>query len=203
MQKHRYFQNITLFFFFLGMSVLFAQNDKLYRLYTDNNIAELENVHSAGTISDPLWAKFIGNMFEENVENALPVYMQIYEQTSDEQLKKVTLDRISQYYYAKGFYETANRILNDKQFRQKIFSIKKESIKFGVQLGAYSTYQNALDARKKFDNINNQIFIISKNSNGRNLYRIVAGKFETQSEADRLKNEIRRKFGYKGIILQY
>ncbi|MEJ2635986.1 MAG: SPOR domain-containing protein [Calditrichia bacterium] len=203
MQKHRFFQNIIIIFFFLGISVPFAQNDNLYKLYADNDIVELENIYSAGTISDPLWAKFIGNMFEENMENALPVYMQIYEQTSDEQLKKVTLDRISQYYYAKGFYETANRILNDKQFRQKIFSIKKESIKFGVQLGAYSTYQNALDARKKFENINNEIFIISKNSNGRNLYRIVAGKFETQLEAERLKNEMRQKFGYRGIILQY
>ncbi len=202
MQKHRFIQYLIVALFFL-VQVLHAQSEHWYRLYVDQEILQLKQLLDKNEISDAQWRQFVEVLFQEEMEDVLPAYMRIYENTTDPLLKKAVLDRISQYYYARGFYDTANRILDDDQFRNQLFYINKEKIHFGVQLGAFSTYQNALNAKNKFERQLSQVQILTKQKNGKKLYIVISGSYSDKQSADRYRQKLKRDLGIKGIIVQY
>lgn len=202
MQKHRFIQYLISIVIF-SVCFAYSQPDNWYQLYMDNNIPALKEQLDSGQISDPLWAKFVQTLFQVELEDVLPNYVAIFEQTNDIKLKKVVLDRISQLYYARGFYETANRILDDKQFQNEFFSAQKEKIYFGIQLGAFSSYTNALRAKKDLSKTIGNVLIVTKNSRGRKLYVVVAGKFTDRQQAQKYRTQLASKYGKKGIIIQY
>ena len=201
-QKHRFVQYLILFLL-LSSSVLSAQSELWFRLYTENKIGELKKLLNEHKIANPDWANFVEILFEEEVENALPRYVDLYRNADDKKLKKIILDRISQYYYARGFYNTAHRIIEDEDFRNQIFSSKAQKKHYGVQLGAFSSYENALKNKKKYLSKLKYVSIITKQKNNRKLYIVVAGKFGTKEEAIKLKTRIRNEYGQKGIIIIY
>lgn len=202
MQKHRFVQYLILSVIFI-ISALSAQPEHWLRLYGENNIVELKRLLNENKITDPDWAAFVKILFEEEVENALPQFVDLYRRSRDEKLRKIILDRISQYYYARGFYTTANRILKDADFRNQILSTKVSQKYYGVQLGAFSSYNNALKSKKKYLSKIKNVSIITKQRDNRKLYVVVAGKLGTKEEAVKLKTRIRNEFGQKGIIIQY
>jgi len=201
-QKHRFVQYLIISVVLVSSSLL-AQPDNWFRLYTENNIVELKKLLDEKKITDTNWASFVEILYEEEVENALPRFVDLYKNARDKKLKKIILDRISQYYYARGFYTTANRIIEDKDFRDQIFSTKVQKKYFGVQLGAFSSYDNALKSKKKYLSKIKHVSIITKQRNNRKLYVVVVGKLGTKEEAIKLKTRIRDEFGQKGIIIQY
>lgn len=200
MQSNRLLQYLILFFLF---SQAFAQPNYWFRLYADNNISEITKLLKDDKIHNLEWKTFFKNIFAEEIDVAIPTFVQLYDKTQDRLLKKVILDRISQYYYSKGLYDTADRIIRDAQFRNQIFSLKRRSIQFGVQLGAFSTMQNALRGKEIFSNKLRDISIITKNKNGKKLYLVVAGKYSLKTEAENLKRKIFNDFRHKGMIIQY
>ncbi len=202
MQKYRFIQYLIIFSISFCLNVT-AQPQKWYKLYKDNDLLKLEQSWKSGKINNTDWNTFLGYIFTEKFEDILPSIIQLYDRTTDKFLKRAILDRLSQYYYSKGFYDTANRILHDVQFRNQIFSIKKKKIQFGVQLGAFSSYENALKSKQNLSKKLNDIFIISRNRNGRKFYLVVAGKFNSKSEAIQYKNNIYNTIKKKGIIIQY
>jgi hypothetical protein len=201
MQKHRFLQYLA--FLLLLPTFLLAQPKVWYDAYLENDVASLQADLNTNKITNPDWKQFIQAIFMEDVEEAFTQFISVYQSTPDQLLKKVILDRISQYYYAKGLYETANRILTDEEFRNQIFSVREEQIYFGVQLGAFSSMDNAEKARKKYSGSVANISIITKDSSGKKLYAVIAGKFKNREDAEKLENEIQAKFGKKGMITQY
>lgn len=202
MQKYRIFRNIILLVL-ITVSLGISQSEKLYQLYVDNHIDQLENLIGQGTIQDPNWQQFTRALFIEKIEEALAEYIAIYNKTNDALLKKLILDRISQYYYAKGLYDSANRILKDENFRKKIFSLNIKRIYFGVQLGAFSSKNNAIRGLNNYSNLEHEVSIIKKESGGKVLYVLVAGEFKSKDEAQRFRDQLKSNYGYKGIIVQY
>lgn len=164
---------------------------------------ELASYLEKNKIADPNWEKFLQAIFSEDLDKAFPIFISTYKSTSDENLKKVILDRISQYYYAKGFYETASRVLNDEAFRSQIFSVQESKIYFGVQLGAFSSQVNANKGKQKYSNQLKEIYVVPKEANGKKLYAVIAGKFDTRKEAEQLQKFIQKNLGKKGMVVQY
>ncbi len=201
MQKYRFVQYLA--FLLLLPTFVFSQPKVWYDAYLDNDIVRLQADLSANKITSPDWKQFVQAIFMEDVEEAFTQYISVYQRTQDQQLKKIILDRMSQYYYAKGLYETANRILTDEEFRNQIFSVREEQIYFGVQLGAFSSMDNAEKARKKYLGNIKDISIITKESSGKKLYAVIAGKFKNREDAEKLESEIKEKYGKKGMITQY
>jgi len=201
MQKYRFVQYLA-FLLFLP-TLTFAQPKVWYDAYLDNDVSRLQAELNAERITNPDWKQFVQAIFIEDVEEAFPQFISVYQRTQDQLLKKIILDRISQYYYAKGLYETANRILTDAEFRNQIFSVREEQIYFGVQLGAFSSMDNAEKARKKYSGKIRDISIITKDTSGKKLYAVIAGKFRNREDAEKLESEIKAKFGKKGMITQY
>jgi hypothetical protein len=201
MQKYRYLQ--YLIYWFLFQTAVYSQTQKWYNAYLSNDMMALQTDLEKNNITDPDWKLFVQTIFIEDVEEALPQFTILYQKTADPKLKKIILDRISQYYYAKGFYETADRILTDENFRNQIISVREEQIYFGIQLGAFSSLENAEKAKKKYSGSIQDIYIITKESSGKKLYAVIAGKFKNRNDAEKLEKEIQKKFTMKGMITQY
>jgi len=202
MQKHRFIRFLAVLIIAFIFSA-YGQEADLYQLYIKGQIATLENLLVSNRIEHPEWKKFISAIFEENFDEALGQFIDIYNQTHDSRLKKVIIDRVSQYYYAKGLYDSAERILEDEGFRNQIFSMEVDKIYFGIQLGAFSSQENAANARSKFQKNISDVTIIKKNSAGKELFVVVAGKFEKKETAENYKAQLNEKYGYKGLIIQY
>lgn len=202
MPKYSLIRNISICFIFLCLSV-YSQTADFNSLYSENRISEIEDLLLQNKINHDGWKEFAKALFEENWEIAIQKYIDIYVNTQDNQIQRAVLDRISQYYYAKGLYDSANRIINDENFRKRIFSINTKKIYFGIQLAAFSSYENALKGRdqysKKIDNTN----IMTKESGGKKLYVIVAGKFSSKQEAESYRKQLREELGIQGIIVQF
>jgi hypothetical protein len=201
MQKYRYLQYLIICLLF--QTIVYSQTQKWYNAYLSNDMLALQTDLETNSISDPDWKQFVQAIFIEDVEEALPQFIILYQKTADPKLKKIILDRISQYYYAKGFYETADRILTDENFRNQIISVREEQIYFGVQLGAFSSLENAEKAKMKYSGSLQDIYIITKESSGKKLYAVIAGKFKNRQDAEKLEKEIQEKFAKKGMITQY
>jgi len=202
MQKYRFIRLLII----LVVALIFSargQEAEIYQLYMDGQIATLESMLASDRIQQPEWKTFISAIFQENFEEAFRQYIEIYNQTRDQRLKKVIIDRVSQYYYAKGLYDSAERILEDEKFRNQIFSIEVDKIYFGIQLGAFSSHENAAKASSKFQKNISELKIINKRSAGKELYVIIAGKFENKESAENYKNQLNKKYGYTGLIIQY
>lgn len=202
MQKHRFIRFLAVLIIAFIFSA-YGQEADLYQLYINGQIATLENLLASNRIEHPEWKKFISAIFEENFDEALGQFIDIYNRTHDSRLKKVIVDRVSQYYYAKGLYDSAERILEDEGFRNQIFSMEVDKIYFGIQLGAFSSQENAANARSKFQKNISDVTIIKKNSAGKELFVVVAGKFEKKETAENYKAHLNEKYGYKGLIIQY
>lgn len=202
MQKHRFIRFLAVLIIAFIFSA-YGQEADLYQLYINGQIATLENLLASNRIEHPEWKKFISAIFEENFDEALGQFIDIYNRTHDSRLKKVIIDRVSQYYYAKGLYDSAERILEDEGFRNQIFSMEVDKIYFGIQLGAFSSQENAANARSKFQKNISDVTIIKKNSAGKELFVVVAGKFEKKETAENYKAQLNEKYGYKGLIIQY
>jgi cell division septation protein DedD len=100
-------------------------------------------------------------------------------------------------------YDSADRILKDPQFRQKIFAMNTDKISFGVQLGAFSSMENANKAKNKYSKNIDDIRIVNKQSGGKQLYVVVTGKYSTRPDAETLKQSLLNKYGYSGMVIQY
>jgi SPOR domain len=201
-QKYRFIRLLVILVSVVSFSA-HGQEVDLYQLYIDGQIATLESMLASDQIKQLEWKTFISAIFQENFDEALRQFINIYHHTRDQRLKKLVVDRVSQYYYAKGLYDSAERILEDEGFRNQIFSVEEEKIYFGVQLGAFSSYENAANASTKFQKNISDITVIKKNSAGKVLYVILTGKFENKDSAENYKNQLNKKYGYKGIIIQY
>ena len=81
------------------------------------------------------------------------------------------------------------------------FSVKRQASEgFGVQIGAFAEYGNVLIQAEKLDKLFNAPIIVNINElNGRTVYKIVVGAFDSRSEARALHRTMRTK-GVEGFI---
>ena len=202
MQKFQFFRRLILILLFISFS-LQAQNHRIYDLYISNQFAEIEKMLNEEPIAEQDWKKFCQILFIEDLDAALKEYILLYNISTDNQLKKLVIDRVSQYYYAKGLYDSAERLLHDEEFRKTLFSMNIERISFGVQLGAFSTQENAIKGKDKYSGKIDDIKIIKKSSGGKILFVVVAGQFENRQKANEYLQRLKEEYGYKGIVVQF
>ena len=202
MQESRFFRRLIPVLLIIACSVQ-AQGHRIYDLYTSNQYAEIEKMLNEGKIYEQDWKQFCQILFIEDLDTALKKYISLYNSSTDQQLNKLVIDRVSQYYYAKGLYDSAERILHDEEFRRKLFSMSIEKISFGVQLGAFSTHENAVKGKDKYSGKIDDIKIIKKSSGGKILFVVVAGQFDNRQKAEQYLHRLTKEYGYKGIVIQF
>jgi cell division septation protein DedD len=137
------------------------------------------------------------------------------------------LYKLYQYYYSIGLYKTADQKL--AQLKQEYpFSayaaeqpaveeknppreqpsvvkpsgtVQKFATNFTIQVGAFSTLQNAEELKAKFEHEGYVSNIFTLVTNSRKLYKVWVGEFQSYDEAKRFSGEIKKKFGLESIVV--
>ena len=80
-------------------------------------------------------------------------------------------------------------------------TVPKFATNFTVQVGAFSTLQNAGDLKSKFEKEGfvSNIFTIA--TNGKKLHKVWVGEFQTYEEAKKFTVEIKKKFNLTAIVV--
>lgn len=227
MSKYRYIQHliVLLVMTFLPTGHLCAETPgALADLYRSNNIERLHSLDRQKSITQKDWRLFVEALFLEDAELATQQMMHAYSLSADRDLKRFIRERISQFYVARGYYETARRILNETSFFDKMVSISEKrsrqretlvkpkgpnsngsqkEARFGVQVGAFSTLANAKHASKKYQKHYPNTLILEKEKNKLTLYVIVIGDYQTRKSAEREMPKINNRFNLKGYVIQY
>ena len=138
------------------------------------------------------------------------------------------LYKLYQYYYSIGLYKTAdqkltqlkeeypfsayaaekNPAVEEKQAaKEKPTMMKpkgnvpKFATNFTVQVGAFSTLQNAGELKAKFEKEGYQSNIFTIVSNGKKLYKVWVGEFQTYEDAKKFTAEIKSKFNLASMVV--
>jgi len=158
---------------------------------------------------------------------AAKIYQSVIDNFPKSEWADDALFKLYQYYYSIGLYKTGDQKL--QQLRQEYpFSayagnakseegktapeeaparvasqnpIQKYQTLFTVQVGAFSTLQNAEELRTRFDRENYSSNIFTIVNNGRKLHKVWVGEFQTYEDAKRFTGEIRSKFNLESIVV--
>jgi len=195
------------FLFFLSECMLAADVSVIASLYQNQEFTTLKNYYDTNQIKEPGWREFIEAVFEPDAEKAMVLFTKSYEEAKDKTLKLCIKERVASFYYARGYYETSEKILKDDEYFRSIITIKEETEvsaeKFGVQVGAFSDYKNATKSQKKLMKDIGEVSILSKRIDGKNLYVVVVGKYTSRDDAEKKLKELENKNGIKGYIIQF
>ena len=138
------------------------------------------------------------------------------------------LYKLYQYYYSIGLYKTADQkltqlkeeypfsayasenspVMEEKQAAKEKPTVMKPkgavpkfASSFTVQVGAFSTLQNAGELKARFEKEGYQSNIFTIVSNGKKLHKVWVGEFQTIDEARRFNAEIKSKFNLTSIVV--
>lgn len=138
------------------------------------------------------------------------------------------LYKLYQYYYSIGLYKTAEQKLNqlkeeypfsayasEQVMTTEEKSLPKEkpaitetstasskfSTTFTVQVGAFSTYENANELKSKFEKEGLTANIFTIVSQGKKLHKVWVGEFQSYEEAKKLSAEIKKRFNLSSIVV--
>jgi len=138
------------------------------------------------------------------------------------------LYKLYQYYYSIGLYKTADQkltqlkeeypfsayatekisVVEEKQAAKEKPAVMKPkgtvpkfATNFTIQVGAFSTLQNAGELKEKFEKEGYQSNIFTIVSHGKKLHKVWVGEFQTYEEAKRFNAEIKSKFNLTSIVV--
>lgn len=159
---------------------------------------------------------------------ATKIYQSIVDNFPKSEWADDALYKLYQYYYSIGLYKTGDQKLEqlrrDYPFstyavkdsvaeapKQQIAEapaqvntpspVQKYPTSFTVQVGAFSTLQNAEELRAKFEKENYSSNIFTIVTNGKKLHKVWVGEFQTYDDAKRFTAEIRKKFNLDSIVV--
>jgi cell division protein FtsN len=73
---------------------------------------------------------------------------------------------------------------------------------FAVQVGAFSTAENANKQKRFFHNVGYPVEILNKVKRGKSFYLVWIGDFKSNDEARKFGSELRRKYKIDTIIVE-
>jgi tetratricopeptide (TPR) repeat protein len=138
------------------------------------------------------------------------------------------LYKLYQYYYSIGLYKTAdqkltqlkeeypfsayateqNLIVEEKPtIKEKPTDVKlkgtvqKFATNFTIQVGAFSTLQNAGELKAKFEKEGYPSNIFTIVSHGKKLHKVWVGEFQTYNEAKQFSVKVKKKFNLTAMVI--
>ncbi|MBI4429119.1 MAG: SPOR domain-containing protein [Ignavibacteriales bacterium] len=159
---------------------------------------------------------------------AAKIYLSIVDNFPKNEWADDALFKLYQYYYSVGLYKTADQKLAQlkQDYPFSAYAAEKQAViepkvvpqeqaavvktegpvpkftsKFTVQVGAFSTFQNAEELRSKFEAEGYLSNIFTHTAAGKKIHRVWVGEFQTKEEAVRFSDEIRKKFKLESIVV--
>ena len=198
---------------FLATSLVNAQglvNKGLFSLYEDLKFEELKSEIDKldKKYSESPEIKFLNTVFLENGEDALKIYLQLF-QNSYGDLKAIISKKLSDYYYAKGYYITSSKYKKYMVESTKATSGKQnnknkhvEDNKYIIQLGAFGLKENAYQLQEMLQTQNLYTRIENRNINGKILHCVWLDGKNGFSETLEFAEKIKEKYHLQYRILQ-
>lgn len=144
---------------------------------------------------------FFKTLFEPNAEVAFSAYQKIISSTSDGELRFQAAKKIYEYYYARGFYITADEIESRFGLDKEVVYHAKDNnalelppLQFVIQLGAFSDRLNADKMIKRISRLDKTILIKTKVVAGQKLHLVWVGPFNDRSSAEEWAELIEDKY---------
>ena len=159
---------------------------------------------------------------------AAKLYQNIVDNFPKSEWSDDALYKLYQFYYSVGLYKTAEQKLaqlkeeypfsayaveQNSAIEEKPIVKEKPSVvkpkgtvpkfatNYTIQVGAFSTLQNASELKAKFEKEGFSSNIFSMVSNGKKLHKVWVGEFQTYDEAKRFTAEIKKKFNLTSIVV--
>lgn len=156
------------------------------------------------------------------------IYQSIVDNFPKSEWADDALYKLYQYYYSVGLYKTADQKMvqlkqdypfsayaseetkaetKDQAFAEQPAVVKpkgaveKYPTNFTIQVGAFSTLQNAEELKSKFEKEGYSSNIFTIVTNGKKLHKVWVGEFQTYDEAKRFTAEVRKKFSLESIVV--
>lgn len=214
---------VTYLIFFLIFGTSFtglAQEEDLAALYQEQNWAAIEELLAEGLIVSEDWKAFFAAATEPDANLAVQQMFIVYKGSSDTALRDIIRNRISQFYSAQGYYETARRITEERAFFESLASLKTDqsggnraetspgvqartAASFGVQIGAFRQKNGAERAQKKYHDKFPNVEILAKQRGNEQFFVVVIGPYQHREGAESTKKELKSKYHIEGYIIQY
>jgi len=219
--------------FFLASNLILAQKvniipmlkkieqGKLDEVQTEFRILKLKNSHHPDVI-------FLEAVLTEDGEKSQKLYELVYTSFPNSKFADAALFRNFSYHYALGLYKRAGELkgILEKEYpnspylknternypevddmimvKPEPYEIKNKSdIKFTIQAGAFSNFQNAEDLKNKFIAKGFKSRIKSKSVDNLQLRIVNVGEFLKREDAERFLDILKRDFSIKGRIKDF
>jgi AmiR/NasT family two-component response regulator len=210
------YKNIIICFIFtFYLSSLYCQDlNELYILYNNRQIRELKNKVDLleKKYPDKKEILFFKTLFIRNGDEAVQNYQNLLGQ-ADEKLKAYVVNKISEYYYAKGYYVTALQYQDDiivtsnqnvkENIEEKNQQLKiNENSKFKIQLGAFSVKENANQLIEKLLHNGIHALIVERMVNDILLYCVWINGKNSFEETKLFAEMIKKKFQLEYRIIK-
>ena len=207
-------KNILILYFVVLITTLTSAQDlvnkKLFTLYENQKLEELkvELDEVDNKISQTPEIKFLNTVYLENGEDALTIYLQLFENSFGD-LKSAIAKKLSDYYYAKGYYLTASKYqkylvesTNTKSTIKNNISAPVENKKYIIQLGAFGLKENAYQLQEMLQTQNLYTRIEDRDINGKVLHCVWLDGKNGFSETLEFAENIKEKYHLQYRILQ-
>lgn len=168
--------------------------------------------------------KFLEANLIEDAEKAVKIYYDIALNHPDNEFSDEALFKVFQYHYAKGDYEQAKKELErlkslypyspyagvNVNFPVEVgvkttSDVKSTGAKvrcdYSLQVGAFADKSNAEREKKFFEDNGYDVELRTKFKDGKLLYLVHIGCFLDRREAEKLKTEIKSKFGRESLVI--
>lgn len=207
-----FFHKITFLYFLLLPLLLTAKIDseKIWKAYLRGNYEEVvdaqKDILSDESSSPKIY--FLKALFEPNAEKAFDMYQNVINNTSDGELRYQSAKKIFEYYYARGFYITADQIKTRFGLDKEVVvhspgdkpTLELPPLKYILQLGAFSDRQNAEKLIQRVQGLSLSILIKTKSVSGHELHLVWLGPFSEKSDAEKWQELVKEKYGIQSRI---
>lgn len=97
---------------------------------------------------------------------------------------------------------TQNSQKDEKTASGEEIAVEPSSGKYTLQVGAFSTSANAEKQKSLLESYNQPIEIKSSVRNGRTLYLVLVGSFQSQEEAKNVGKDLKAKYNLQSIVVE-
>jgi hypothetical protein len=195
-------------FIFFNVGILFSQNfSKLYELYESKNFDQLkiELDQFNNQFKNSTEIKFFDALFLEDGEQALLIYKSLFD-ISEGKIKTYLAQKLSDYYYAKGYYITASKyqkyLVEKSPDSKNQTTAEVEKDKFIIQLGAFGLKHNADQLKNMLETQNLFPRIVEREINGKFLYCVWMDGKNNFSQTLKYAESIKQKYQLQYRIIQ-